>query len=88
MERGEFYALTGVSLRDVRFSGDTLTVEVNEEERVAHDITFIGTRRDFDATSEERRDRRSTGNASWVERNVCDERRRALRASTHRVVRA
>lgn len=56
MERGEFYASTGVSLRDVRFAGDTLLVEIEGEPGITYETQFIGTRRGFDTRSEEQLD--------------------------------
>lgn len=42
--RGDFYASSGVSLRDVRRDETSLTVEVLPEEGVTYTIRFIGTR--------------------------------------------
>lgn len=43
MERGDFYSSTGVRLTDLRFDGNTLTVEIDEEEGVNYTTQFIGT---------------------------------------------
>ncbi len=51
MERGDFYASTGVTLRDVRIQGRYLVVEIEPEEGVEYTTTFYGTRLGYDATS-------------------------------------
>ncbi|HEX7090310.1 MAG TPA: hypothetical protein VF192_09240 [Longimicrobiales bacterium] len=56
LERGDFYATSGVLLRDVRREGDRITIEIEAEEGVSYRTTFIGTRRGYDARSEPRRD--------------------------------
>jgi len=43
MEMGEFYASTGVTLEDVQFDGNTLSVSVAPEEGVTYTIQFFGT---------------------------------------------
>jgi hypothetical protein len=52
MEAGDFYATTGVVLTDVRREDRTLRVEVAAEAGVDYTVRFIGTRRDFDRTTE------------------------------------
>ena len=42
MEQGDFYASTGVTLQDVRFSDRTLSVQVAAEEGVTYSIQFWG----------------------------------------------
>lgn len=54
LEAGDFYASTGVVLRDVRCDGREITVEVQAEPGVRYRIDFIGTTEDFDRASEER----------------------------------
>lgn len=44
MERGDFYATTGVLLKDVRTAKNTLTVEVAPEARTRYTIQFWGAR--------------------------------------------
>ena len=44
MERGDFYASTGVTLEDVRFSDKTLSVRVAAEEGVTYTLQFWGTK--------------------------------------------
>ncbi|NNE71673.1 MAG: hypothetical protein HKN29_15105 [Rhodothermales bacterium] len=41
---GDFYASSGVTLKDVRFDGSTLNVSIDAEEGVTYSTTFIGTR--------------------------------------------
>ncbi len=52
MERGDFYATTGVRLKDVRRETDRLSVEVEAETGVEYTVQFIGTRKGYDAKSE------------------------------------
>jgi len=52
MEAGDFYATTGVVLADIRREDRTLSVEVAAEAGVDYTVRFIGTRRDFDRTTE------------------------------------
>ena len=42
MEMGDFYASTGVGLKEVTFSNNKLSVEVSQESGVSYKITFIG----------------------------------------------
>jgi len=51
MEEGDFYCSTGVTLKDIRFDGKTLQIEIQPENGVSYHTEFIGTRRDFDADS-------------------------------------
>ncbi|MCH8274274.1 MAG: hypothetical protein IH851_05740 [Armatimonadetes bacterium] len=51
MERGDFYASSGVVLRDIRFDGKRLSIEIEPEPGVAYHTMFIGTRRGYDTTS-------------------------------------
>jgi len=43
MSNGDFYASTGVVLKDVRFDGKTLNVEIEPENGVTYTTEFIGT---------------------------------------------
>jgi hypothetical protein len=54
MRRGDFYASTGVTLRDVRYSPETGTIEIEIEPDADATFTtrFIGTRAGFDPHSE------------------------------------
>lgn len=53
MNAGDFYASTGVTLKDVAFRDGTLTVEVAPQEGVTYTIRFIGTRRGYDPAGRE-----------------------------------
>jgi hypothetical protein len=48
MNRGDFYASTGVDLRDVSFASNVLNVEVAPEDGVSYTIDFVGTRKGVD----------------------------------------
>jgi hypothetical protein len=50
LEEGDFYASSGVTLKDVRRSARGLTVEIAGEPGVTYTTTFIGTLRGFDPT--------------------------------------
>jgi hypothetical protein len=52
MEAGDFYATSGVRLKDVRREAKRLSVEIDAEKDVSYTTQFIGTRRGFDRTSE------------------------------------
>ena len=58
LEQGDFYATSGVLLRDVRREGDRITIEIEPEEGVSYRTFFIGTRRGYDTASEPRVDDR------------------------------
>ncbi|MBL7850119.1 MAG: histidinol-phosphatase [Cyclobacteriaceae bacterium] len=45
MEAGDFYSSTGVVLDEVRFSGNTLTVQVKPEAGVTYTIEFVGAKK-------------------------------------------
>jgi len=51
LDRGQFYATTGVLLNDVRFDGETLSIDIAPRYGVSHRTQFIGTTRGYDATS-------------------------------------
>lgn len=57
LEAGQFYATTGVTLRDVRRDGDRLLLSIQAEAGVTYRTQFIATMRDAALTSEPRRDR-------------------------------
>ena len=48
MDRGDFYASTGLDLEDVAFDGRTLRVRVPADESAACRVKFFVTKRDFD----------------------------------------
>jgi hypothetical protein len=52
IEKGDFYASNGVTLRSVQSSSTQLAIEVEPEEGVTYTIEFIGTREDYDTASE------------------------------------
>ena len=54
MERGDFYASSGVVLEDVHYAprARELTVTVDPQEGAEYTVTFIGTREGYDDTSE------------------------------------
>jgi hypothetical protein len=51
MERGDFYASTGVRLRDIRSDDRFLEVQIDPEEGIEYVTRFIGTREGYDPTS-------------------------------------
>lgn len=51
MERGEFYASSGVSLTDVQRDASGLSVTIHTEEDVTYTTQYIGTRRGYDRSS-------------------------------------
>ena len=48
LRAGDFYASTGVDLKDVSFQGGKLTVQVRAEKGAKYRIDFIGTKKDAD----------------------------------------
>jgi hypothetical protein len=52
LEAGDFYASSGVTLRDVTFKDNKLTVRVEPQTGIAYSIQFIGTRRPVDWRSQ------------------------------------
>lgn len=52
MEAGDFYASSGVRLKDVRRSSRELSLEIEAEPGVTYTTHFIGTLRDFDPSSQ------------------------------------
>src|SRR5439155_4292784 len=51
MQAGEFYASSGVRLRDVRRDKDCYEIEIEPEQGVTYTTQFIGTREGFDRAS-------------------------------------
>jgi hypothetical protein len=51
MDRGDFYASTGVILSDIRRQGNTIRVEIEPKPGVGYLTEYIGTRRGFDPSS-------------------------------------
>ncbi|HUU11053.1 MAG TPA: hypothetical protein VM431_11025, partial [Phycisphaerae bacterium] len=56
MRRGDFYATTGVLLKDLRWDGKRLTVAVEPERGLTYRIQFIGTLPGYDRSREDVRD--------------------------------
>jgi hypothetical protein len=53
MDAGDFYSSTGVTLKDIAFENNTLTVQVAPEPGLTYTTRFIGTRRGYDPASRE-----------------------------------
>lgn len=51
MNAGDFYCSTGVTLEDIAFRDNVLTIQVAPERGVTYTTRFIGTRRGYDPTS-------------------------------------
>ena len=51
MERGSFYASSGVVLTDIQFDGRQLSLAIDSVPGVTYTTQFIGTRRGYDARS-------------------------------------
>ena len=51
MEAGDFYASSGVRLKDIRFKSNTLAIDIEPEPGVTYVTQFLGTRRNFDRKS-------------------------------------
>lgn len=56
LETGRFYSSSGVKLKSVTSSAEGLAVEIDAEGGVEYTVEFIGTRKGFDARSEEPHD--------------------------------
>ncbi len=52
MNAGDFYFSTGVTLKDITFANDTLTIAVEPEPGVRYTTQFVGTRRGYDPQSQ------------------------------------
>ena len=52
MEAGDFYASSGVTLKDVRREKDRISLKIDAEPGVAYTTEFIGTRKDYDRASQ------------------------------------
>lgn len=52
MEKGEFYASSGVRLREVQRKANELAIEIEPEPGVTYTTQFIGTRKGYDPKSE------------------------------------
>lgn len=56
LERGDFYATSGVTLREVRATRERIEIEIAAEPGVGYVTRFIGTRRGFDRRSAPQQD--------------------------------
>lgn len=52
LEKGDFYASSGVEMQEIYSDGSRYTVKVDPEEDVEYTIRFIGTREGYDPSSE------------------------------------
>jgi hypothetical protein len=52
MERGDFYASSGVRLRDIRVTTNALAIDIDAEPGITYTTQFVGTRTSFDRTAE------------------------------------
>jgi len=50
MEAGDFYASTGVVLKDIQFDGKTLRIIIKPEKDISYTTEFIGTLKSYDPT--------------------------------------
>lgn len=48
MEKGDFYPTTGVILKEIRFDGSTLAIDIDARPGIAYSTEFIGTLKGFD----------------------------------------
>lgn len=51
LDAGDFYASSGVALREVRFENGELAIDIEAQRGVQYRTVFLGTRRGFDAAS-------------------------------------
>ncbi|MEX0778737.1 MAG: hypothetical protein WD491_00330 [Balneolales bacterium] len=52
LEKGDFYSSSGVRITEAKSDGNQYSVKVDQEEGVDYTIQFIGTKDDYDASSE------------------------------------
>jgi len=79
IEKGDFYCSTGVTLKDVVRTADSLTVEVDPEPGLQYTVEFIGTRRGYDHRSEPVKD--DKGEVLHVTRRYSEDVGRVLQSS-------
>ena len=62
MKRGDFYASSGVTLKEISFDGEakTLSIEIDPHANESYQTHFIGTRKNYDSASEPRSEGRVT----------------------------
>lgn len=53
IREGDFYASNGLDFEDIQFDGDTLSVKIDVREDARYRIEFIGTKKDYDASSQQ-----------------------------------
>jgi hypothetical protein len=51
LEAGDFYASTGVVLKDIQSDGSTIKIQIQPEDGISYTTQFIGTRRGYDRRS-------------------------------------
>ena len=56
MDRGDFYASTGVTLKNIRFDSHSLEIDIDAKPGVSYNTEFVGTRKGYDPTSQPLRD--------------------------------
>jgi hypothetical protein len=78
MRAGDFYASTGVALKDVHWDGRRLAVAVDPQPNVAYRIEFVGTLRGYDRSREQDRD--AEGNLLPPTKRYSDEIGQVLKA--------
>jgi len=76
MERGDFYASTGVTLTDVRSDGEKLSLEIDAEPSVNYRTEFVGALKDVDLSSTPVLDEQ--GDELRTTRRYCDQVGRVL----------
>src|SRR5262249_44621072 len=70
MEAGDFYASSGVRLKDVRRESGRLSIEIEPEDGVTYTTQFIGTRKGYNPDSQPVK--RESGSAFPVTRKYSD----------------
>lgn len=53
IREGDFYASNGLDFEDIQFYGDTLSVKIDVREDARYRIEFIGTKKDYDPSSQQ-----------------------------------
>ncbi|MGA0134016.1 MAG: hypothetical protein ACO3ND_06655 [Opitutales bacterium] len=79
IEKGDFYCSTGVLLKDVVRTADSLTIEVDPEPGLQYTVEFIGTRKGYDHRSEPVKD--AKGEVLRVTRRYSEDVGRVLQSS-------
>jgi len=80
MLAGDFYASSGVTLREVQFNNDTITIEIEPDGDALFTTTFVGTLKDFDDTSKPVLDKE--GNELPITRHYSDDIGKTLATTT------